>query len=129
MKTIDRDLDLLVRREAGPRLGDDLGNDAIILARPPSRILVAVDPEKNTPEGSVRSQRDKLVRRLHESLPAGMRSKTSIRQLRSLVDVVTWGTVPWEFANFTNTELAKAIMRCSPFRRADATRFGHCSRG
>jgi hypothetical protein len=95
-------------------LGDHLGDDAIILVRPPTRILVAVDPEdKYGGKNGARKERDKLVRRLHESLPAGARSKTSLRQLRSLVDVLTWGTVPWEFANFSNTELAKAIMRCT----------------
>jgi hypothetical protein len=114
MKTIDRDLDLLVRHEAGPRLGDNLGDDAVLLVRPPTRILVAVDPEKRyADKTAVREERDKLVRRLYESLPVGVRSSTSLRQLRPLVDVVTWGTVPWEFANFPNTELAKAIMRCT----------------
>jgi hypothetical protein len=114
MDTITRDLDLLVRRETGLKLGDELGNDAVILARPPTRILVAVDREgKYEGRDGARKERDKLVRRLHESLPVGARSKMSLRQLRSLVDVVTWGTVPWEFANFTNTELAKAIMRCT----------------
>jgi hypothetical protein len=114
METVDRDLDLLVRHEAAPRLDDNLGDDVVFLVRPPARILIAVDPEKKyAGKDAPRKERDKLVRRLHESLPAGARSKTSLRQLRSLVDVVTWGTVPWEFANFTNTELAKAIMRCT----------------
>jgi hypothetical protein len=114
MKTIDRDLDLFVRHEAGPRLGDNLADDAVLLARPPTRILVAVDPEKSYADrAGVRGQRDMLVRRLYEALPTGMQSGTTMRQLRSLVDVVTWGTTPWEFANFTNTELAKAIMQCS----------------
>ncbi|HEY7952333.1 MAG TPA: hypothetical protein VID70_05045 [Solirubrobacteraceae bacterium] len=99
MKTIDRDLDLLVRHEAGPRLGDNLTSDVVPLARPPSRILVAVDPEKKYADRTgVRRQRDLLVRRLHEALPAGMRSAAAIRQLRHLVHVVTWGTAPWEFA-------------------------------
>lgn len=114
MKTIDQKLDLFVRHEAGPRLGDNLTEDAVVLTRPSPRILVAVDPEKKYADrASVRGQRDMLVRRLHEVLPAGMRSATTMRQLRPLVDIVTWGTVPWEFANFTDTELAEAIMRCS----------------
>lgn|GEM_PF-1646085 len=114
METVTRDLDLLVRHEAGPRLGDDMGNNMVRLVRPPTRILVAVDPEgKYAGRNGPRKERDKLVSRLHGSLPVGTRSKTSLSQLRSLVDVVTWGTVPWEFANFTNTELAKAIIRCS----------------
>ena len=114
MKTIDRDLDLLVRHEAGPRLGDNLTSDVVLLTTPPSRILVAVDPEKKYADrASVRRQRDLLVRRLHEALPAGMRSAAAMRQLRHLVQVVTWGTVPWEFANFSNSELAEAIMQRS----------------
>jgi len=72
MKTIDRDLDLIVRHQAGPRLGDDLTSDVVLLTRPPSRILIAVDPEKKYADrASVRRQRDLLVRRLHEALPAG----------------------------------------------------------
>ena len=31
----------------------------------------------------------------------------------ALVEVVTWGTVPWEFANFTDSELATAIRSSS----------------
>lgn len=45
MKGIDRGLDLLVRHVAGPKLGDDQG-DFILLTRPPTRVLVAVDPDK-----------------------------------------------------------------------------------
>ncbi len=113
MKTIDRDLDLLVRHEAGPRLGDDYG-DMILLARAPTRVLVAVDPEKRFANRTKqRAERDKLVRRLHESLPVGARSKQSLNQLEALVQVVTWGTTPWEFANFTDAELATAIERCA----------------
>ena len=52
-----------------------------------------------------------LIGRLHDALPAGMRTAASIRQLRSLVHVVTWGTAPWEFANFSNTDLARAIIQ------------------
>ena len=114
METVSRDLDLLVRHEAGPRLGGYVGKDVILLVRRPTRILVAVDPEgKYAGKDGPRKERDKLVRRLYRSLPASARSSTSLRQLHSLVEVVTWGTLPWEFANFTNTELAKAIMRCT----------------
>src|SRR5260370_32114406 len=112
MKTIDRVLDLLVRHEAGLRLGDDHG-DVVLLARPPTRVLVAVDPEKRfATKPSQRAERDKLVRRLHESLPPGLRSGQSLKELGALVEVMTWGTVPWEFANFSDAELATAIMEC-----------------
>jgi hypothetical protein len=114
MKTISRGLELLVRYEAGPKLGDNFNDDVIFLVRPQTRILVAVDPEdKYKGKDGPRKERKKLVRSLHESLPVGARSDSSLRQLGSLVDVVTWGTVPWEFANFTNAELAAAIMKCT----------------
>lgn len=114
MQTVNRDLDLFVRHEVGLKVGDSIGNDAVILIRSPTRILVAVDQEgKYAGRNGARNERDKLVRRLHEALPATARSVTSLRQLDSLVDVVTWGTAPWEFANFTNTELAEAIMQCT----------------
>jgi hypothetical protein len=69
MKSIDRDLDLLVRHVAGPKLGNDHG-DFVLLTRPATGILVAVDPEKKfATKQQQRNERDKLVRRLHESLP------------------------------------------------------------
>jgi hypothetical protein len=112
MKTIDRDLDLLVRHQVGPRLGEEHG-DIVVLARPPTRVLVAVDPEKRfATRTRQRAERDKLVRRLHESLPPGLRSAQSLKEMGTLVDVTTWGAVPWEFANFTDAELAVAIMEC-----------------
>jgi hypothetical protein len=72
MKTIDRDLDLLIRHEVSPRLGEDHG-EIILLARPPTRVLVAVDPEKRfSTKPKQRAEREKLVRRLHESLPPSL---------------------------------------------------------
>jgi hypothetical protein len=112
MKTIDRDLDLLVRHEAAPRLGADHG-DVVLLARPPTRVLVAVDPEKRyATKAKQKAERDQLVRRLRETLPPQMRSQRALKQIGALVQVVTWGTVPWEFANFTDAELATAITNC-----------------
>jgi hypothetical protein len=64
MKSIDRDLDLLVRHVLAPRFGEDLG-DVVLLTRPPTRILVAVDPEKRFKiEPMQERERQKLVDRL-----------------------------------------------------------------
>lgn len=83
MKSIDRDLDLLVRHVATPRFSEGQQGDAVHLDRAPTRILIAVDPEKDygTPSKQ-RKQRDKLVRRLHESLPATLRSNESFQELK-----------------------------------------------
>ncbi len=35
-----------------------------------------------------------------------------MKETGALVEVMTWGTVPWEFANFSDAELATAIMEC-----------------
>jgi len=114
MKTIDRDLDLLVRREVAPQLGEAAG-DFVLLTRPPTRVLVAVDPERRFATRPDRDrERDKIVRRLYASLPASLRSAQSFGDLSSLVQVTTWGSVTWEFANFTDQELARAIMTCVP---------------
>ena len=87
MKSIDRDLDLLVRHVAGPKLGNDHG-DFVLLTRPPTRILVAVDPEKRfATKQQQRNERDKLVRRLHESLPAALRSPEALTEMGNLVEV------------------------------------------
>ena len=112
MKTIDRDLDLLVRHELTPRLGSDAG-EAVELVRPPTRVLVAVDPEKRFATREMqRAERQKLVRRLHESLPPAYRSPQSFDELATLIEVTTWGRLPWEFANFTDRELVRAIESC-----------------
>jgi hypothetical protein len=113
MKTITRDLDLLVRHEAGPRLGNDIG-DVVSLARPLTRVLVAVDAERDySTRPKQRRQQVMLATRLYDSLPKGLRSPQMMRQMQSLVHVTTWGTVPWEFANFSDAELAAAITRCT----------------
>lgn len=112
MDTVDRDLDLLVRHALSPRFGRDLG-DAVLLTRPPTRILIAVDPEKKyrTPPLQEK-ERAKLARRLFETLPDAMRTPAARAEIDSVVHVTTWGTQPWEFANFTDRELALGILDC-----------------
>ena len=106
MDTIDRDLDLLVRHVLGFRLGTALG-DAVLLDRSPTRVLVAVDPEKRFADVQKQEQeRVKLVRRLYETLPTRLQTSVSLSEIDTLVEVTTWGTLPWEFANFTDGELA-----------------------
>ena len=90
MKTIDRDLDLLVRHEAGPWINRDHG-DLAPLTRPPTRVLVAVDQEKRFLTREMQhAERDKLVSRLHESLPTGLRSKQSLAEILGSLPAGTW---------------------------------------
>jgi hypothetical protein len=109
MASIDRDLDLLVRHVLGPRFGRVVG-DAVELSRPPTRILIAVDPEKDYETAAKREEkRRRLVSRLHEALPSQHRTPESRQEIDSLVQITTWGAV-WEFANFTDAELATGIL-------------------
>ena len=110
METIDRDLDLLVRREIAPRLGHDQG-DFVWLSRPPTRMLIAVDPEKKYATKQLcEEQRLRLTRRIYESLEPQYQTATSQQEINHLVEIVTWGQHPWEFANFTDADLAAGIM-------------------
>jgi hypothetical protein len=77
MESIDRDLDLLVRREVAPRLGESHG-DFVWLVRPPTRMLLAVDPEKRYATNALREhERTKLVTRIYESLDPQYRTASS----------------------------------------------------
>jgi hypothetical protein len=114
MKSVDRDLDLVVRHVVSPRISEEYG-DFARLARPPTRVLIAVDPEKRFATRALqRLERSKLVQRLFESLPNRLRTPAARDELESLVEVTTWGTLPWEFANFTDAELAAGILSCVP---------------
>ncbi|MGH2448248.1 MAG: hypothetical protein ACRDFS_06550 [Chloroflexota bacterium] len=113
MGTVDRDLDLLVRHVIGLRLGDSYG-DLVRLTRPPTQIIIAVDAEKRFgTKAKQESERAKLVRRLHGALEPQYRTPRSLKELDGFVTIMTWGRYPWEFANFTDHELARAIMHTS----------------
>ena len=73
MKSIDRDLDLLVRHVAGPKLGDDHG-DFVLLTRPPTRVLVAVDPRGGSPRSEAAERARQTGPSPYESLPVSLRS-------------------------------------------------------
>lgn len=110
MDSIDRDLDLLIRHVLAPRIGQST-QEVALLTRPPTRVLVAVDPEKRFETPAMQeAERLKLVRRLVELVPMAMRTPAATAEIDSLVRVTTWGSYPWEFANFTDHELARGLL-------------------
>ncbi|MHB8290641.1 MAG: hypothetical protein ACYDEY_15725 [Acidimicrobiales bacterium] len=111
MGGIDQKFDLLVRHAIALRLDRDIG-DVALLERPPTRLLVAVDPEHayKTPTAQ-EAERKKLVGKIFEVLPTGCQTPAARAALDALVTVTTWESGPWEFANFTDGELTTAIMR------------------
>ena len=113
MRGIDRRLDLFVQREIAPRLGESHGN-FVFLLRPPTRMLLAVDPEgKYKTEPQRELQRTKLVDRIYQGLPPQYQSPTSRKEVDLLVEIASWGKYPWEFANFTDAQLADGILSCT----------------
>lgn len=111
MGGIDQTFDLLVHHAMALRFDRDIG-DVALLGRPPTRLLVAVDPEHAYESPAKQeAERIKLVQKLFDVLPAKYRTPAAWAALDGLVTVTTWEHGPWEFANFTDGELTTAIMK------------------
>lgn len=108
---IAQNLGLLAAYVAKPRLGEEAGG-YVEFDRPLTRFLVVGDPEGplDTPEKRERS-RQKWLARVAAALPARFRTDAFIEELDPLVQVRTWTTrgESFEFAHFSDTELARAL--------------------
>jgi hypothetical protein len=112
---IDSDFKLLARFAATPAFGEALGN-AVDFARPPTHFMVVLDAEQKLADAAVR---DKLMRQWiggiwHDIANEVYRTPTLQRQLANLVHFETWGEASFEFAHFTDQELAQAIIDIYP---------------
>lgn len=104
-------LSLLARYAVEPLLGRDLG-DHVVLDRPQTRFLIMTDAENRyrTPADR-RYQRKLLLDSLTKNVPPDFRPNYYINTRRGrIVDIVTWGKLPFEFAHFTDRELANAML-------------------
>jgi hypothetical protein len=111
---VDGDVRLLARAVAVPRLDPEGHLGARILA-PLTALVIAVDPEGRyqTPE-KCSQIRERLVAEVLGALPRTLRTPAIEADLRHLLHIFTWGEASFEFAHFTNQELARAIRRCAP---------------
>jgi hypothetical protein len=85
-----------------------------LLVKPPTHLLVVVDPDPpfETP-GRVEMQRQRIV----DEMVAVVRAQgvdPDRAELESLVEVTTWSERCFEFAHFTDSELAGAIVAIHP---------------
>lgn len=105
------DLSLLARYAVEPVLGRDFGK-GVALDRPLTRFLVMTDAEnKYRTAADRRYQRKLLLASLTKNVPPDLRSDYYINTRRGrIVDIVTWGKLPFEFAHFTDRELADAML-------------------
>jgi hypothetical protein len=106
-----RDLSLLARYAAEPVLGRDYGH-GVALDRPLTRFLVMTDAENRyqTPADR-RYQRKLLLESLTANVPDDLRSDYYNNTRRGrVVEFMTWGKLPFEFAHFTDSQLADAML-------------------
>ncbi len=107
-----KDLTLLARHAAEPLLGKDYG-DSVRLDRPYTRFLVLVDAEnKYRTVADRHRQRKSLLDSLSKNLPPKLRRDLYSYALRArTVEIRTWGRLPFEFAHFTDAQLADALLQ------------------
>lgn len=118
LKGIDADVSLVARALVTPKLTEQFPHRARLL-RPLTALVVAVDQEGRygSPEKQL-GQRDRIIRQIWESLPEVFRTATVLEDLQHLVAVETWGEEGcFEFAHFTDEELALAIRRMARERQ------------
>lgn len=98
----------IARYVVSPRLGQDIG-DRLLTEATPTALVVAMDPENRyrAPE-LVQTQLTKHQKAVRDEVE--MQGATiSQEELDVLVHVTTWGTECYEFANFTDDEIADAF--------------------
>jgi hypothetical protein len=106
----DKDLELLARYIVPPQLGDALEN-AVLLTRPPTHFFVAVDAEKTFSNADKRKNKHKSwVDKIYEALPTEYHTENLRNDLDYLVHIETWDDDVFEFAHFTDEELAQALL-------------------
>jgi hypothetical protein len=112
LRGVGNDIGVLARYARAPRLAEELA-DSVLLRRPLVHLAVIVDPEGRFASSEGRaSVKAQLVADLVLSLPERFRTQTLSEDFSNLVTVDTWGGLggPFEFAHFTDEELASAVL-------------------
>ncbi len=108
-KGVDKDFELLARYITPFQFGDALEN-AVLLTRPPTHFLVAVDEESNfRNSGARKKEHKKWVAGIYGAVPEEYRTENMREDLSHFVNIETWGDV-FEFAHFTDEELGQALL-------------------
>lgn len=104
-------LDPLLAYAASPRILRKAKEG--VLMRPPIRVLVVMDAEGAYVTAADRKRRhDQWIRRILRTLPDAYQTPDAEKQLDDIVTIVTWNRAgeSFEFANWTDTQIAKAIL-------------------
>jgi hypothetical protein len=114
--SVDRDLSPLIAYVA-PRVEAEETGRYLRLVRPPTRMLFVADAEGRIATTELREKRrQQWVKRLLETLPAEQRTPAVRKALDTLVYIEVWkrNGLSFEFAHFTDRELALASLRIDP---------------
>ena len=113
MEGIHGDVRLLARALAAPRLDTD-GDRYSSLFSPLTSLMVVVDPEPpyESPE-SVEAKKNEMIDSVLNSLPPSLRSDAMRNDLALILHVHNW-PAEFEFAHWTDSELAEALQQVSP---------------
>jgi hypothetical protein len=103
---------LLASYVSTPKLGEAV-RSGLLLRRPPTRFLIAFDPESSfaTPE-KCEGRRRSCVNNICDAIPKEYRTEKLREDIDSLVYIQTWNDrlESFEFAHFTDGELAEALL-------------------
>ena len=108
----NRDLAKLAALASAPLVSEKVpGTDAWRLIKPYTKLFVAVDPDYpfTTPD-QVAKERTKILDEIKDVLKAQGVERPNPRELDYLVEIRTWNASCYEFAHFTDEELADGIM-------------------
>lgn len=107
-----KDLQLLARFASAPLLGVDRG-EFVELDRPLTHFLVLTDAENKYSSAALRrEQRRLLLDSITYALPNDLKADYYGRSAH-VVEIRTWGKLPFEFAHFRDQQLATAILDAS----------------
>ena len=114
---VGSDISLLIAFAVAPQTKEDESGRYLRLLKPPTRLLAIMDPEGKyaTPE-SREKRRQVWIDRILETLPIEHRTQAVRESVGHLVSVRTWDTKgqSFEFANFTDRQIAKAAEAIDP---------------
>lgn len=107
---IKQDFGLMARLVAVPTLGELIPN-MVLLETPPTSFFVVLDAEEDFTTPNARKQeRQVWIERIYGSISDELKDSIDKKQLGSLVTFETWKNTSFEYAHFTDRELAKAII-------------------
>jgi hypothetical protein len=110
MRGADKQLPLVAAVAVAPLLGERRG-DTYDMIRPPTRLMITVDRDHNwDTEAKVARQRRNIIAEINAVVAAQGGASLSADDLETLAVVRQWRGKCFEYAHFTDDELADAMM-------------------